>query len=1076
MFGARRHDQAGLLSIPIKANKILRLILCLLVLIVLRIWHLTVVQHEKKVVEGFAPRKKVVLKPASRGTIRDRFNILLAANRMEYRLAVVYSRFREIPATAMCLDAQGNKRKRFLRKEYIHALCYSIAPIIDQDPERLEDLIHSHAALNYNIPFIIQSDLSEEQYYLLKGMEKDWVGIELQRVPKRYYPRRRVGADVIGYVGAIPKAQYQQIMSELALLRECVKKKELFDDFELPEGFSSFEEVEARLLELQSKAYSINDAVGRMGVEASFEEALRGWIGKELFFADARGNPLRKMAGCHEPVAGKRLLLALSIELQEFAEKILAQNELDRERESAILEKKQKEPWMRGGAIVALEPNTGEVLALASYPRFDPNDFIHTSLKGQSKVSRWLGENRYVAQVWDQKIPLKREVYKEALQEFIETEKWLEWDLVAQALLPSGTLPGDVAVMDVVRLQRAFFAMQQELGVSHEEAAELLFSDDVVLLCEQERALLRKWLKNLKAKERLLVLDLARLVIAHDRCDVSLEPFLERLCIAEFRDLSSACAVLEEIARTEARSFFHQHVFASWRKECGKQFLDQMRSEEKRNKRYAKPYLEYFDKKERVDFERFWEQERVALVLPLLNGTLSSVDGGLAPYAERLSCNSTFAAAIQKLDASMKQKIGVLQSYIKRCPEDIQRSLFHAFQSFRDLTFPLLSNYGGAQTGQELAASCVQLFGSGYGRSWAFRQATTQGSIFKLIIAYAALKQRWKENNGKLLIHDTNFFEIVDSFSITGKKRFVGSYVTGETIPQLHKGGRIPKSLRHSIGRVDLLRAIEFSSNPYFSLLASEYIRDPEDLIEAAKDFGYGERSGIDLPGEVAGKLPDDLHSNKTGLYSFAIGQHTLVTTPLQTALAIAAIANGGKVFAPKLVNMLVGKGVPYLSSDSQAAEVEHVPSFVRKEIFMPQPIRHILLEGMHRVISKIRNDRTGVLGRFYQLHPYMYHDFQQLGNRFIGKSSTAESEELVGIKAGQGREIYNHTWFGGIAFDPSVNAMALYDSFGKPSLVVVVYLRYGGYGKEAAPLAAQIVKKWQEICAYTQTDSKTNP
>ena len=104
------------------------------------------------------------------------------------------------------------------------------------------------------------------------------------------------------------------------------------------------------------------------------------------------------------------------------------------------------------------------------------------------------------------------------------------------------------------------------------------------------------------------------------------------------------------------------------------------------------------------------------------------------------------------------------------------------------------------------------------------------------------------------------------------------------------------------------MRAIETSSNPYFSLLAAEYLKDPEDLIRAAKEFGYGEKTKITLPGEIAGNVPQDVVTNRTGLYATAIGQHTLVTTPLQTALMLGAIANGGKLLEPKIVSLVAGK------------------------------------------------------------------------------------------------------------------------------------------------------------------------
>jgi len=63
------------------------------------------------------------------------------------------------------------------------------------------------------------------------------------------------------------------------------------------------------------------------------------------------------------------------------------------------------------------------------------------------------------------------------------------------------------------------------------------------------------------------------------------------------------------------------------------------------------------------------------------------------------------------------------------------------------------------------------------------------------------------------------------------------------------------------------------------------------------------------------------------------------------------------------------------------------------------------------------------------------------------------------------GTQKVNHIWFGSIAFNhDDVPVAVLQDQWGNPELVVVVYLRYAGYGKEAAPLAAQMIHKWRQI------------
>ncbi|HXF29806.1 MAG TPA: hypothetical protein VN457_08140, partial [Chlamydiales bacterium] len=77
---SHRSDDVKLSDIPVKANKLLYCLLLLLLFVALRVWHLSVIQHETKLDEALRARKKVVVEAAPRGTIRDRFNKILAGN------------------------------------------------------------------------------------------------------------------------------------------------------------------------------------------------------------------------------------------------------------------------------------------------------------------------------------------------------------------------------------------------------------------------------------------------------------------------------------------------------------------------------------------------------------------------------------------------------------------------------------------------------------------------------------------------------------------------------------------------------------------------------------------------------------------------------------------------------------------------------------------------------------------------------------------------------------------------------------------------------------------------------------
>ena len=248
----------------------------------------------------------------------------------------------------------------------------------------------------------------------------------------------------------------------------------------------------------------------------------------------------------------------------------------------------------------------------------------------------------------------------------------------------------------------------------------------------------------------------------------------------------------------------------------------------------------------------------------------------------------------------------------------------------------------------------------------------------------------------------------------------------------------------------------------------------------------------------VIGFVPSDLATNRTGLYAMAIGQHSLVVTPLQTAVMLAAIANGGKVLKPKLVKLTAGRqhargedqivclptfpyqdalalaGIdfPLFTAVSQADQeslVKMVPTEVKREIFMPEVIRLTLLKGLRAASLHTHKESLANLTRLYKQYPDAILQFNELKDQMFGKTSTSESVENLDLDLEEGTNIYTHVWFGSIVFpnksgDQNKTVILLKDEFGQPELIVVVYLRYGGYGKEAAPLAAQIVKKWREL------------
>jgi cell division protein FtsI/penicillin-binding protein 2 len=1063
-------------SIPMKANVVLNVILAALILIAVRIWHLNVIEYEEKLEDSKKSQRKSVVEPAKRATIRDRFNLPLAINKTAYRASITYSSFKQVPNMSFETDSSGKKVKRNKRKEYIEELSELLGRELDLDPKRVEDLIYSKAALYYNIPYILKEELTEKEYYRLLMMEKDLPGLTVQRYAKREYPKGKSASDIIGYMGAISRPAFEMNIRELKALESYLTHWENGEDPPLPGGYDSPLEVRKRYKDLKEFAYTSQDYVGKAGIEAIFEERLRGFQGKKHYYSDSKGNFLKELPGARAPIPGKRILLTISQELQEYAESLLAQNETIRMAKSQGHGRKiknQKQPWIKGGAIVALDPKTGEVLALASYPRFDPNDFIlsqgsETSKQKKERIHQWFEDEAAIADLWNQKRPLERERFDVHSGTFYDERQWLTWENYLNFLLPK-----DHPIIQ-------WFAAHGTL----QEVIDLLNSED------EEK------LSHLPTPyTKLLFLDCCRLAVLHTAFSKELLAYVGNQKIGAYKDVCSAFAVLQEHIKPMAKTLFHDHVFLKWRENNEKEFLKGKREEEKELKTYPKPYLDYFDEKENSLFQKFWDKVRLDLCLAFLQGDTSS-----NPFTAYFSQLHQEAASGAHPDAPWQTSYHKLEDAVKGLPPPLAKEYLAALRSYEELNRPLQGKYRGLRSGKNaplekhLAAAFYPAYGFGYGRSQCYRQSSTQGSIFKLITAYAALTQLNEEElmQGKSLKY-TNPLDMTDDNFKRDGKIFVGYATNGKPIPQLYKGGRVPRSASSHLGKLDLLRAIETSSNPYFSILAGDVLKSPEDLADLAKVFGYGCKTGIDLPGEIPGKIPDDLSKNRTGLYATAIGQHSLVVTPLQSALFLASIANSGDLLKPLIVKALIGvdpdREEEWLKINAQSEEqkllyalgidfrlfdpgrtmqkknfIESPSRTVRSHIEMPPSLRNFLLEGMRRVVLRTQAESLIPLSRLYVEHPEAISDYVDLKNQLIGKTSTSESMERIDFDEEEGTNLYTHLWFGGISFERDVTP-----TFENPELVVVVYLRYGGFGKEAAPLAAQVVKKWREIKAKMQ-------
>lgn len=1037
-----------------KTNRVLQVVSLCFMLILIRSWYLSVIQHEQHVKQAAKPQKRVVIEKADRATICDRFGIPLAVNKIQYNVAVCYSNIRQIPATRWTKNEKGARVRIPERLQYVARLSKMLSHELGLSEKKIEDIIHAKAALLPHTPYVIKEDISEALYYRLKAQEKDWLGLQVEQASRREYPLGKIAGDVIGYLGKIDADRYLKIVHELNELEEYLAARQRGESRFLPEKFDSPEEVLKRYFDLQEKAYSMNDLIGKGGIESSYEGELRGYVGKHLHEVDSKGNFVRVLEGSRGAIPGKKVTLSLSAELQMFAEQLLAANEGSRldQPDGGINEK-----WMRGSAVVAMIPKTGEVVALASYPRFNPNDFIPSRdpeirREKEYAVRQWLETEEYLGEVWDGKRELKREYFSFVKGKFLEESLPLSWHCYLEAILPGKSILKDV----MMQIQDVRMALQiQEIGIYHPLLREIKVEQD-----------------------KFLAIDLCHLVAPLERFSADLVRDMGTQSVSDYFSTRQAAMQLMSRMKDELRELFYDHDFDAWRGAHFKEYLKAMREKEKNERQYVKPYTDYLDQVEKKMWGNFWDTYKSIFLYTALTGKVPILLENypqLTPYFCTLK--EVYFPLFRGKQTTLEEKLQTLTvqqgvAYLKTL-----RS-FDELGGALERHYPYVRSLQGQSQEKHLAQAFYPLYGYGFTRSHSYRQATPPGSVFKLVTAYQTLIECYEKGV------PFNSLTIVDDWrgSPSSKSFILGFLNDGTPLGRSYKGGRLPRSSHPGMGKLDMQGAIEQSSNVFFSLLAGDVIQNPLTFAEITKKFGMGEKTGIDLPGEAAGKIPDDLDQNKTGLYSFAIGQHTLEVTPLQTALMMATIANRGSVVRPHIVQWLEGTDriLHHELADTPDSVFEklsvqttvHREESIRKTmephvdrtIFFPAPVFNYLFEGMQRVVTGARGTARPAVMRALYDHPMSLRDYLEIHRDLVGKTGTAQARYKHSVSCAAQPTMEHYIVFAAIAYPKQAQLLAPLDK--EPELVVVVSLRFRRAGLEGGPIAAQVVKKWREIKA----------
>jgi len=274
-------------------------LLCTFVIFGARIFYLQIVKGEsfRALSENNRVRSQSLLAP--RGLILDRNQNILAQNTASFNLVAVPF---DLPKNELELENELDKA--------VQSFGFNKLELLDKLKSSKTNPLEA---------IVLLQDLTQEQAILFETRASEFVGLSVRQVPIRQYINAPVFFHVLGYTGLVS-----------------------VDD----------------LKNLDIEKYDQPDFIGKLGIEAQYEEFLHGINGQDLVEVNA-GGKLTNILGQKSPVPGKTLLLNIDKELQEKL-----YNDLKAGKGSKA-------------AAVALNPKTGEILALVSLPGFDNNLFAH---------------------------------------------------------------------------------------------------------------------------------------------------------------------------------------------------------------------------------------------------------------------------------------------------------------------------------------------------------------------------------------------------------------------------------------------------------------------------------------------------------------------------------------------------------------------------------------------------------------------------------------------------------------------------------------------------------------------------
>jgi len=295
---------------------------------VLRLFDIQILQGSDFLVQADENRTQVISEPAIRGTIYDRNGVVLAQNVPSYNVVVVpgylpedegdiQAIFRELSELIDIPVSRGDTDEETVRN---FTPCYNDLGI--------SEIVY---IADTNWPYqatAIKCNISKDIAMVIMENREDWTGIDVDISSVRQYPTGDLTSEIIGFLGPIPA---------------------VLEEYYVNLGF-----------------VANRDKVGYAGVEQSLNDTLAGVNGSQTVEVNVAGEIIRNLSEPIEPIRGNDIYLTIDTRLQAIAREALI-SEIEYWNNYA------GKTLSNNGVVIAMNPKTGEVLALVSYPNYENN-------------------------------------------------------------------------------------------------------------------------------------------------------------------------------------------------------------------------------------------------------------------------------------------------------------------------------------------------------------------------------------------------------------------------------------------------------------------------------------------------------------------------------------------------------------------------------------------------------------------------------------------------------------------------------------------------------------------------------